>query len=194
MQLEQLGYGVHLRKNNFEWKGGETQVQDMDAVYRQHAQTVFKYLMSLTHDADLAEELTQETFYQAVRSIDRFDESCKITTWLCAIAKNQYFAYMKKHARLQVDPDVDLMFDGAGMIRNTVSAEQEVLQQSGQVELLKKLHAFPEPGREVLYLRMFGNLSFREIGEVMGKTENWARVTFFRARTNLRKELEKDEK
>ena len=53
---------------------------------------------------------------------------------------------------------------------------------------------FPEPGRKVLYLRMFGNLSFREIGEVMGKTENWARVTFFRARTNLRKELEKDEK
>ena len=71
MQLEQLGYGVHLRKNNFEWKGGETQVQDMDAVYRQHAQTVFKYLMSLTHDADLAEELTQETFYQAVRRSQR---------------------------------------------------------------------------------------------------------------------------
>ena len=169
-------------------------MQDMDAVYRQHAQTVFKYLMLLTHDADLAEELTQETFYQAVRSIDRFDESCKITTWLCAIAKNQYLAYMKKHARLQVDPDVNLMSDGAGMIRNTVSAEQEVLQQVGQMELLKKLHAFPEPGREVLYLRMFGNLSFREIGEVMGKTENWARVIFFRARTNLRKELEKDEK
>ena len=169
-------------------------MQDMDAVYRQHAQTVFKYLMLLTHDADLAEELTQETFYQAVRSIDRFDESCKITTWLCAIAKNQYFSYMKKHARLQVDPDVNLMSDGAGMIRNTVSAEQEVLQQVGQMELLKKLHVFPEPGRKVLYLRMFGNLSFREIGEVMGKTENWARVTFFRARTNLRKELEKDEK
>ena len=63
-------------------KEGKTQVLDMDAVYRQHAQTVFKYLMLLTHDADLAEELTQETFYQAVRSIDRFDESCKITTWL----------------------------------------------------------------------------------------------------------------
>ena len=188
MQLEQLGYGVHLRKNNFEWKGGETQVQDMDAVYRQHAQTVFKYLMSLTHDADLAEELTQETFYQAVRSSDRFDESCKITTWLCAIAKNQYFAYAKKHARLQVDPDVDLMSDGVGVTGNTVSAEQEVLQQIGQVELLKKLHAFP-----VLYLRMFGNLSFREIGEIMGKTENWARVTFFRARTNLKHQLEMDE-
>lgn len=169
-------------------------MQDMDAVYRQHAQTVFKYLMLLTHEADLAEELTQETFYQAVRSIDRFDESCKITTWLCAIAKNQYFSYMKKHVRMQADSDVDRMVAGAGITEAAMSAEQEVIQQVGQMELLKKLHVFPEPGREVLYLRMFGNLSFREIGEVMGKTENWARVTFFRARTNLRKELEKDEK
>lgn len=168
-------------------------MQDMDDVYRQHAQTVFKYLMVLTHEADLAEELTQETFYQAVRNIDRFDESCKITTWLCAIAKNQYLAYVKKHARVQYESDVDLMSGEASIIGNAVSAEQEVLQQVGQIELLKKLHAFPEPGREVLYLRMFGNLSFREIGEVMGKTENWARVTFFRARTNLKRQLEMDE-
>ena len=89
MQLEQLGYGVHLRKNNFEWKGGETQVQDMDAVYRQHAQTGFKYLMSLTHDADLAEELTQETFYQAVRSIDRFDVA------VCHCEKSVFCLYEK---------------------------------------------------------------------------------------------------
>ena len=168
-------------------------MQDMDAVYRQHAQTVFKYLMLLMHDADLAEELTQETFYQAVRSIDRFDESCKITTWLCAIAKNQYFSYMKKHVRMQAGSDVDRMVADAGITEAAMSAEQEVIQQVGQMELLKKLHVFPEPGREVLYLRMFGNLSFREIGEVMGKTENWARVTFFRARTNLKRQLEMDE-
>lgn len=167
-------------------------MQDMDAVYRQHAEMVFKYLMSLTRDADLAEELTQETFYQAVRSIQRFDESCKITTWLCAIAKNQYLAYVKKYARIQYEPDVDMIH--AGIMKTAESAEAEAIQQTGQMELLKKLHAFPEPGREVMYLRLFGNLSFREIGEVMGKTENWARVTFFRARTNLRKELEKDEK
>ena len=164
-----------------------------EEIYARYYKEVYYYLLSLDGNRETAEELTQETFYQAVRSIDRFDESCKITTWLCAIAKNQYFAYAKKHARLQVDPDVDLMSDGVGVTGNTVSAEQEVLQQIGQVELLKKLHAFPEPGREVLYLRMFGNLSFREIGEVMGKTENWARVTFFRARTNLKHQLEMDE-
>ena len=169
-------------------------MQDMDAVYRQHAQTVLKYLMSLTRDADLAEELTQETFYQAVRSIDRFDESCKITTWLCAIAKNQYLAYVKKHARMQYEPDVDRLYAGTIILQTAESTEAEVIRQTGQMELLKKLHAFPEPGRDVLYLRLFGNLSFREIGEVMGKSENWARVTFFRARTNLRMELEKDEK
>ena len=74
-----------------------------------------------------------------------------------------------------------------------MTREEKLMQQIGQVELLKKLHAFPEPGREVLYLRMFGNLSFREIGEVMGKTENWARVTYYRGREALRKELEKDD-
>ena len=74
-------------------------MQDMDAVYRQHAQTVFKYLMLLTHDADLAEELTQETFYQAVRSIDRFDESCKITTWLCALLILQLHRVPGKYLR-----------------------------------------------------------------------------------------------
>ena len=132
-------------------KEGETQVQDMEVVYRQHAQTVFKYLMLLTHEADLAEELTQETFYQAVRSIDRFDESCKITTWLCAIAKNQYFSYMKKHVRMKADSAVDRMVAGAGITEAAMSAEQEVMQQVGQMELLKKLHVFPEPGREVLY-------------------------------------------
>ena len=95
---------------------------------------------------------------------------------------------------MQADSDVDRMVAGVGITEAAMSAEQEVMQQVGQMELLKKLHVFPEPGRKVLYLRMFGNLSFREIGEVMGKTENWARVTFFRARTNLRKELEKDEK
>ena len=166
---------------------------DMDALYRLYFRDVFLFLQGLTHSESLAEELTQETFYQAVRSIDQFDESCKITTWLCAIAKNQYFSYMKKHVRMKADSAVDWMVAGAGITEAAMSAEQEVMQQVGQMELLKKLHVFPEPGREVLYLRMFGNLSFREIGEVMGKTENWARVTFFRARTNLKRQLEMDE-
>lgn len=153
-------------------------MQSMDEVYQKYARTVYKYLLSLTHSADLAEELTQETFYQAVRSIERFDESCSISTWLCAIAKNQLFSYRRKHPPLENLEDCT---------QAVPSAEHDVLDSVNRVELLKRLHQCPEPFREILYLRMFGNLSFREIGEIMGQTENWARVNFYRGKEKLRK-------
>ena len=152
----------------------------MDEIYQQYAQTVYRYLLSLTRDADLAEELTQETFYQAIRSIERFDGSCKLSTWLCAIAKRVLYTWRRKH------PVQDEMQDEAGQ---AASAEAEVLQQQGRIELIRRMHELPEPGREVVYLRAFGGLSFAEIGEVHGKNENWARVTYYRMKEKLRKEM-----
>lgn len=159
-------------------------MQSMDEIYQEYAQTVYKYLISLAHDSDLAEELTQETFYQAIRSINRFDGSCKISTWLCAIAKNQYYSYLRKHPEHDDLEDTDVA---------TSSAEDETLESVGKVELLKKLHDLPEPYREVMYLRAFGDLSFAQIGEVLGKTENWARVTFYRGKEKLRKDVDENE-
>lgn len=159
-------------------------MQSMDEIYQQHAQTVFKYLMSLTGDMQLSEELTQETFYQAIRSVQRFDGSCKITTWLCAIARNQLYAYKRKHPVMQ---PIDEMED------TVPSAEHEALVKGDRVGLMKKLHGCPEPFREVMYLRIFGNLSFREIGDIMEKSENWARVTYYRGKEKLRKEIGQDE-
>ena len=155
-------------------------LQTMEEIYQQYAQTVYRYLLSLTRDADLAEELTQETFYQAIRSIDRFDESCKLSTWLCAIAKRVLLTWRRKH------PAQEELGESAGL---TSSAETEVLQQQNQMELIRQIHNLPEPGREVMYLRVFGGLSFAEIGEVHGKSENWARVTYYRAKERLRKEV-----
>lgn len=158
-------------------------MQNMDEIYRRYAMNVYQYILSLTHDADISEEVTQETFYQAIKGIDRFDGSCKITTWLCAIAKNQLKAYNRKHPPLE--PLEDEKQDKA--VR---SAEEEAVSESGRVELMKKLHLLKEPFREILYLRTFGGLSFKEIGEVFGKTENWARVTYYRGKEHLRKEIE----
>ncbi len=158
-------------------------MESMDKIYQQYAQTVYKYLISITHSEDLAEDLTQETFYQAIQSIDRFDGKCKISTWLCAIAKNLYLSYLRKHKEHE---DVDETEIQVG------SAENEVMQALGKVELLRKFHGLEEPYREVTYLRVFGGLSFAEIGEVLGKTENWARVTFYRGKEKLRKEVEND--
>lgn len=159
-------------------------MQFTDQIYQKYARTVYKYLLSLTCSEEIAEELTQETFYQAVRSIERYDESCSISTWLCAIAKNQLLSYQRKHPVLENLDDHD---------QAVQSAEKDMLDSENRVELLRKLHLCPEPFREILYLRIFGNLSFKEIGEIMGRTENWARVTFYRGKEKLRKEIMKDE-
>lgn len=160
-------------------------MQSMDDVYQKYARTVYKYLLSKTHDENLAEELTQETFFQALRCVDRFDESCKISTWLCAIAKNQLMSYQRKNPRLEKLDDYD---------QSVESPENHVMESVSRVELMKKLHLCPEPFREILYLRIFGNLSFKEVGEIMGKTENWARVNFYRGKEKLRKDLVNNEK
>ena len=152
----------------------------MEEIYQQHAKTVFRFLLSHTRDADLAEELTQETFYQAIRTSDRFDESCKVSTWLCAIASRVLLTYRRKHPEsAELEEETAL----------TASAESEAVSSLSRMELIRLLHALPEPAKEVMYLRVFGGLSFAEIGEVHGKSENWARVTFYRAKEKLRKDV-----
>ena len=163
-------------------------MKDMEAIYRAHARTVYKYLLSLCHDDALAEELTQETFYQAVRSADRFDGSCKVSTWLCQIAKHLFYQHLRRQKREEPLPEAK------GALPPLPSAEGEALDRAGQLDLLRRIHDLPEPGREVVYLRAFGSLSFREIGEVLGKTETWSRVTFYRCKERLKTGGEYDEK
>ncbi len=160
-------------------------MQSMDEIYQTYARTVYKFMLSKTHNEDIAEELTQETFYQAIKSIHRYDGSCKLSTWLCAIAKNQLLAYQRKHPTEETIDDYENL--------SVANVETEVFDRMQRIELMKKLHVCPEPFREILYLRIFGSLSFKEIGEIMGKTENWARVNFYRAKERLKKEVEKNE-
>lgn len=159
-------------------------MQAMDEIYQKYAQTVYRFLLSHTHDHDLAEELTQETFYQAIRSSSRYDETCKITTWLCGIARNVYLTYRRKHP-----PTEDIEEQHIPVS----SAEGDVLKEQDRLELFRKLHQLKDPFREVMYLRAFGGLSFREIAQVLGKSENWARVTFYRGKEKLKKEVTDDE-
>lgn len=157
-------------------------MQPMEEIYKSYATTVYKYLLSMTHDEDLSEELTQESFYQAIRTIDRYDESCRISTWLCGIAKNVLITYRRKNRQHEELADWD----------SPQQPEQdELICSEERVLLIRRIHELQEPAREVMYLRVFGELSFREIGEVLGKTENWARVTFYRGKEKLRKEEQK---
>ena len=154
-------------------------MDDMSEIYRRHAQTVYKFLLSQTHDPDLAEELTQETFYQAVRSIGRFDGGCKVSVWLCQIAKHLWYQYLRRHKRESPMPE-------AAPEAPTPSAEEGLLEREGKLDLLRQIHDLGTDAREVVYLRAFGGLTFREIGDVMGRTETWARVNFYRTKEKLR--------
>ena len=162
-------------------------MDDMSAIYQQHARTDYKFLLAQCRDPDLAEELTQETFYQAVRSADRFDGGCKVSVWLCQIAKHLWYQHLRKRNRETPMPE-------EGIAIPLPSAEEETLAQEGRLELLRSIHGLPADAREVVYLRAFGGLSFREIGDVLGKTETWARVTFYRSKEKLRNGGVSDEK
>ena len=138
-------------------------MKDLDAVYRQHAQTVYKFLLSQCRDPQTAEELTQETFYQAVRSIDQFDGSCKVSVWLCQIAKNLYYSQLRREKRLAPLEDCQIAEE---------SHEEELEDHSEAARIQKLLHALREPYKEVFMWRVYGEKSFRDIGALFGKTEN----------------------
>jgi len=161
-------------------------MQEMDEVYRRYANTVYKYLMSLTGDADLADELTQETFYQAVRSANRFRGDSNVSTWLCSIAKNCLAGYRRKH------PPTEEFTEESLASASGAAAEDDLLSGIRRVELMRKVHALPDNYREIIYLRVFGNMSFKEIGEVLGISENTARVSYYRGKEKLRKDVEID--
>ena len=162
-------------------------MDSMSAVYQRHAQTVYKFLLSLCHDPDLAEELTQETFYQAIRSIRRYNGACKLSVWLCQIAKHLYYDHLKRQRR---HPTLSMEELERAAPENDGMPEISLLRRDAYVSIHKAIHSLREPYREIFLLRALSALSFREIGEIFGRTENWARVTYYRAKVMLAERLE----
>lgn len=154
-------------------------MMDMDAIYREYADPVFKYLMTLCRDEDTAQELTQETFYQAVRSVGRYDGRCKVSTWLCQIAKHLWYQELARRRRKGTSELNEKLASSGADLSETVSIREE------KMELFRKVHILDETAKEVVLLRLTGAFSFREIGDIFGKNENWARVTFYGAKQKL---------
>lgn len=160
---------------------------DMDAAYREYAVMVYKFLLSLCYEEELAEELTQETFYQAVRSVDRYDGSCKVSTWLCQIAKHLWYREMERRKRKGTS---ELTADMESLEK---PVEEQLLVKEEKMELFRKVHVLDEISKEIVLLRVTGAFSFKEIAELFGKNANWARVTYYRAKQKLLKGGEKNE-
>ena len=148
----------------------------MEKIYQEYSETVYKYLFCL------AEDLTQETFAIAVKNIPKFRGDCKVSSWLCQIAKHLWYKELKRNKK---DNNVSLENISDELI-DTQTIEKTVHQKEEKLQLFKNMQKLDELARQVIYLRIMGNLSFAEIGEVLGKTSNWARVTFFRAKQKMK--------
>lgn len=157
-------------------------MQDIEKIYIKYSKMLYKYVFCLSGNAELSEEIVQDTFLVAVKDINKFEGKCKISTWLCSIAKNIWYQKLRKDKNKN-----NICIDE---VSNSLileeSIEENLCDKETKIELLKKVQTLDEDTRNVIYLRTFGNLNYEEIAEILNKTSSWARVTYFRGKQKLR--------
>lgn len=161
---------------------------EFEQIYQTYFKSVYQYIRQLSGNEHIAEEITSETFFKAMKSIGNFRGECDMRVWLCQIAKNTYFSYLKKNSRIVSADEAELL-----NIADTVLIEEQVATQDETRKIRKILHDVPDPYKEVFMWRVFGELSFKEICDLYGKTDNWACVTYHRARKMIQSRLEEIE-
>jgi len=157
-------------------------VTELEELYTNYFKDVYFFIYSLSENKHISEDITSETFIKAIKSIDSFKGNCDIKVWLFQIAKNSYYSYIRKHKNL-------LDLDSVPEKEDDFNIEKSVLSSEESMKIHEILHNLSEPYKEVFTLRVFGELSFKQIGILFGKTENWACVTYHRARNKIREEM-----
>lgn len=160
----------------------EIKFEDM---YQRFFKDVYLFVFSISKDRQIAEDITQETFFKALKEIKNFRGDCSVKSWLCQIAKNLYISQTRKKSMISLE-DMDAVPNQIA----TTNIEQEYIQKEDKLSVYKVLHFLEEPYKEIFLLRTLGDLSFKEIADVFHKTESWARVTYHRARLKIQEALE----
>ena len=151
----------------------------MEAIYKEYGTQVFKFIYRLSGDHDLSEELTQETFYRAFLNMKSYTGTCKMNVWLCQIAKHLWYQELDRRKRRKTEVlDENLPSEEPSLADKAILAMEKM-------SLYKAIHTLEEPMKEVVLLRLSNEFSFAEIGEILGKNETWARVTFYRAKKKM---------
>ena len=161
-----------------ERKRGVMISMDYEKLYTSYYMQIYSYVVSIAQNRELAEEITQKTFYKAISAKTKFKGRSNELTWLCSIAKNLYYDELRKNQHIADMSEIsDLPSDEN--IERTVSDSDMAFR----IHLV--LHRLDEPYKEVFQLRVFGELSFAQIATIFGKTETWARVTYHRAKLKI---------
>ena len=156
---------------------------EFEQIYTTYFRDVYLYIRKLSNDEHIAEEITSETFFKAMKSIDSFRGDCDIRVWLCQIAKNCYYSYTKKADRTECIDNVEIA-------EQCASFEERLFRHDTAMQIQRILHDVPEPYKEVFMWRVYAELSFKQIGQIFGKSENWACVAYHRARNKIKEKLE----
>ena len=159
---------------------------DFEQVYVSYFNDVYRYLYRLSGDTHIAEEFTAETFFKALRSLDTFRGECDMRVWLCQIAKNLYFNALRKHKKQISIEDMGIDF----FVEFEPHPDMALVDIEEAAQLRALLHEIPDPYKEVFMWRVFAELSYKQIGQVFNKTENWACVTYHRARIMIKRAME----
>lgn len=157
---------------------------EFSEIYAEYGKPVYRFLLSLTGDASLAEELLQETFYQALLHIDKFEGRSSLYTWLCRIGANAWSKECRRKKRY-----ADTSWEKLSIKDITASPEEKMIQKDLLQRIHQSLMKLQDPYKEVFILHVFGGLKLKDIAELNGKSESWARVTYYRARTMIAKEV-----
>lgn len=161
--------------------------EEFEKIYEIYFKDVYYYILSLSQDKYIAEDITSETFLKAIKGIDYFRGDTELRVWLCQIAKNEYYSYLRKNNKMNIKENLDY----AIVNENTNALENNIISKSEFVRINSIIHSsLKEPYNDVFILRVYGELSFKKIGRIFGKTDNWACVTYYRARKKLKKKLE----
>lgn len=161
---------------------------DMEDIYQKHFRDVFLYVRKLSGNDHIAEEITSDTFLKALQSIQSFRGDCDVRVWLCQIAKNSFLTYIKKHKDIHIE-DVSIQYfvdPGVNLDENTIAKDQSM-------RIKAILHSISNPYREVFMWRVFAELSFKQIGQIFHKSENWACVVYHRCKVMIKSKLEEQE-
>ena len=151
-----------------------------EKIYRTYFMEVYSYVMTLVKNPEQAQEITQETFYRAIKGKNSYRGDSDECTWLCAIAKNLCMdSFRKRRENAMLDEETPA----------SVDLEKMMMDKAASLQIHQILHSMEEPYKEVFSLRVFGELSFQTIGQIFGKTDNWARVTYHRARLKIQEKL-----
>lgn len=155
-------------------------MSEFEELYERYFRDVYRFTLSLCRSQNTAEELTQAAFFHALEHIGSFRGDCDVKVWLFQIAKNAWLTECRKQKRFS-DEEPPEGLGGA--------PEETLLRGEDTYRLYAALHRVEEPYKEVFSLRVFGELSFRQIGQIFGKTENWARVTYHRAKIKVKERV-----